>query len=329
MAWNFTKLDHNILDSSLWSLEYPTRICWITLLAMANQTGKINSTAPGITHRARITEEECRKALAIFESPDPDSRTPDNDGRRIQRVDGGYQILNYEKYKGHSYSDSPGAVRVRKHRDKKKQALLSYSSLKKEVRQEETRESNVTVTNCNVTVTDRIPSASRPDPEPEGARSSEPRNKSRDSAASFSVAGTHPWDADKSYQALLKILPQDSKGFAQKNHEAYPLFKGAVRQIGLSALLGAAETYRKAAEAGNLERLQAVHYWLRDQTYLKFKAVPKTVFKEKKNVGTDDSVVAFADRFRAQRTCAERAGQEGKRTHPDEFAPAQNVGAGS
>jgi hypothetical protein len=40
-----------------------------------------------------------RQALSILLAPDPDSRTKDHDGRRIEAIEGGWLILNYLKYR--------------------------------------------------------------------------------------------------------------------------------------------------------------------------------------------------------------------------------------
>jgi hypothetical protein len=55
-----------------------------------------------------------------LESPDPLSRSTNDDGRRIERIDGGYRIINYLKYREYTYSDNPESVYKREYRDKKK-----------------------------------------------------------------------------------------------------------------------------------------------------------------------------------------------------------------
>lgn len=95
----YVKVFSDLLGSSLWAMDAETCKVWITMLMMAEWDGLVRATAPGISHEARIPIEKTREAIAVFEAPDPDSRTPDNDGRRIQRVDGGYQIVNYIKYR--------------------------------------------------------------------------------------------------------------------------------------------------------------------------------------------------------------------------------------
>jgi hypothetical protein len=52
-----------------------------------------------LANRARITVDEARAAIESFLNADPDSRTPDHEGRRIERIDGGWRLLNHGKYR--------------------------------------------------------------------------------------------------------------------------------------------------------------------------------------------------------------------------------------
>lgn len=69
------------------------------MLAMADRKGRVWAAIPGLANTARVTIEECEQALERFMSPDKYSRTPDNDGRRIEPIEGGWQLLNYSKYR--------------------------------------------------------------------------------------------------------------------------------------------------------------------------------------------------------------------------------------
>ncbi len=69
------------------------------MLAMADRHGIVSASIPGLAGIARISVDECRAAIAVFTSPDPDSRTPDHEGRRIEAVRGGWQLLNYSLYR--------------------------------------------------------------------------------------------------------------------------------------------------------------------------------------------------------------------------------------
>jgi hypothetical protein len=69
------------------------------MLALADAYGRVEASIPGIAHQARVPTEATRKAISVLESPDPDSRTPNHEGRRVEKTDGGWQILNYVKYR--------------------------------------------------------------------------------------------------------------------------------------------------------------------------------------------------------------------------------------
>lgn len=95
----FVKLDQGILLSSIWSESAEVRVVWITLLALADQHGLVAASATGVAKMAGMPLETVCAALELFQAPDPHSRTPDDEGRRIARVDGGYILLNYAKYR--------------------------------------------------------------------------------------------------------------------------------------------------------------------------------------------------------------------------------------
>ena len=69
------------------------------MLAMADQHGRVWASIPGLANRARVPLEDTQAALNAFLSPDPYSRTPDHEGRRIESIDGGWRLLNHEKYR--------------------------------------------------------------------------------------------------------------------------------------------------------------------------------------------------------------------------------------
>ncbi len=99
MSMTFTKLFSSITESTIWSEPDHVRICWITMMAMADRKGRVWASVPGLANRARVTVEHCEESIGRFKSPDKYSRTPDNDGIRIRDIEGGWQLLNYEKYR--------------------------------------------------------------------------------------------------------------------------------------------------------------------------------------------------------------------------------------
>ncbi len=99
MSITFTKLFSSITESTVWCEPSNIRIVWITMLAMADKRGRVWASVPGLANRARVPIEDARAAITTFLSPDPDSRTPDYEGRRIEAIDGGWRLLNYDKYR--------------------------------------------------------------------------------------------------------------------------------------------------------------------------------------------------------------------------------------
>lgn len=94
----YTKLFSSITESTVWGESYATRIVWVTMLAMADAKGAVYGSVPGLARRANVTLQEVETALAAFMAPDAYSRTKDEDGRRIEEIDGGWRLINHAKY---------------------------------------------------------------------------------------------------------------------------------------------------------------------------------------------------------------------------------------
>lgn len=113
----FVKLDCGIVDSTIFCEPNDVFKAWITLLAKAGADGVARITAPALALLCRVTPERANEILDQFSKPEKHSRTQRDDGRRIQRVDGGYLVLNYAMYRDHDYGAS---IRMRKLRNSRK-----------------------------------------------------------------------------------------------------------------------------------------------------------------------------------------------------------------
>jgi hypothetical protein len=138
----FVKLDTGILESSLW-MDRAAREVFITALCMAeprelehptaqieadnlNETGFVvppgwygfvPAAGIGILRRAMVGIDEGMTALKTLGAVDPHTRSPEFEGRRLVRVNGGFIILNFFRYRDRDYS---AAERMRKLRARKK-----------------------------------------------------------------------------------------------------------------------------------------------------------------------------------------------------------------
>lgn len=138
---SFVKLDCGIADSSLW-IERDTRSVFITALVMAEPLevveempqiavrtldltgwvvppgwyGIVHAAGTGIVRRDGCDEETGLTALEELGAPDPHSRSQEYEGRRLVRVNGGYIVLNYFKYRDRDYTAAERMRRLRARR---------------------------------------------------------------------------------------------------------------------------------------------------------------------------------------------------------------------
>lgn len=124
----YTKLFQSLVTSSIWDEDDKTRIVWITMLALSNRDGLVEASVSGLGVMSRVSREDCQRAIDRLSSPDPDSRSVDFEGRRVERVDGGFKILNHNKYR------SKMSLEDRKEYCRLKQQ--EYRSRKKEINRE-------------------------------------------------------------------------------------------------------------------------------------------------------------------------------------------------
>lgn len=95
----YTKLFSSIVASTIWREDDKTRIVWITMLAMKNERHVVEASLPGLADLARVTIKECEAAVGKLEGPDKWSRNQEYRGRRIEKCEGGWRILNGEYYR--------------------------------------------------------------------------------------------------------------------------------------------------------------------------------------------------------------------------------------
>src|SRR6185503_19869441 len=95
----WTPLFQQIIGSSIWSTPNHIRIAWVTMLATADRNGVCAMTVGGLAALARISRDEAVDAFNVLSASDTDTLTQEHEGRRIERVDGGWKLLNWEIYR--------------------------------------------------------------------------------------------------------------------------------------------------------------------------------------------------------------------------------------
>lgn len=99
MAGQYVKLFGSILNSTVWCADTETKLIWITMLLLADSEGVVWGAVPGIARQAGVSLQAARRALEYLTSEDPDSRTKAEGGRRLLVIDGGWKIINAQKYR--------------------------------------------------------------------------------------------------------------------------------------------------------------------------------------------------------------------------------------
>jgi hypothetical protein len=143
----FVKLDTGILDSTLW-IEKEQRDVFITALLMAEPRefldpipqirigdleltgfeappgwyGFVPAASTGIINRAGVDKESGMEALRRLGEPEAESRSKEFEGRRMIRMNGGFIILNYMKYRD---KDHTAAERQRRLRERRKSVTVT------------------------------------------------------------------------------------------------------------------------------------------------------------------------------------------------------------
>ncbi len=98
------KLNRRLFESSIWEEDLPTRIVWVTLLALAQEPanrnmgpGHVIITPGNLMRKALVTREQLDSARTALTSPDPHSRT-DPGKARLEILPNGYRIPAFALY---------------------------------------------------------------------------------------------------------------------------------------------------------------------------------------------------------------------------------------
>lgn len=132
----YVKLFGSLYQGSLRGKAHAILV-FMNLLASSDDEGFVDKHFRAISDEVGLTVEEVKSAIIYLESPDPESRSPEQEGRRITRMDGhrdwGWHITNYVKYKNlrnkeeRQKQNREAQQRYREKRAKSPSAIVSNS----------------------------------------------------------------------------------------------------------------------------------------------------------------------------------------------------------
>lgn len=130
----YGKIFDSMYEGTLYG-QWEAIVTFQQMIVLCDQDGVIDMTPHAIAARTSIPLEIIKKGLSILEAPDPYSRTPGQEGRRIELLDGhrpwGWHIINHDKYRMLIDADTIRAQnreRQRRHRDSQAAALASNAA---------------------------------------------------------------------------------------------------------------------------------------------------------------------------------------------------------
>jgi hypothetical protein len=121
MSQLYSRVFLQILDSSI-AEDFTVRHVFEDFLKLAeHKTGVVDMTRQALSRRLNCPIETLNGAIEKLEAPDPASRDPEFDGRRIERLDAhrdwAWRILNWTKYDS-IRTKADVNLRVARHREK-------------------------------------------------------------------------------------------------------------------------------------------------------------------------------------------------------------------
>lgn len=124
----YAKIFESIYNSSI-ANNYLVRLVFIDMLVLSDADGILNMTHEALARRTGVPLDVVREAISVLESEDPDSNSPEENGRRIVRIDDrktwGWQVVNKQQYRSMhdpAIEREKTRERVRRFREARKQA---------------------------------------------------------------------------------------------------------------------------------------------------------------------------------------------------------------
>lgn len=166
---SFVKLDTGLLESSLWSHRDQRDLFLVALLKATPREiiedapqlrvrnleptgfvvppgwyGFLPTSGGGLIRAALIPEQDGMLALEKLGEPDLDSKSQAYDGRRLVRVDGGYIVLNYMRFRDKDHTAAKRQQRLRERQREKLKLIKSPDLNRSAVTDTQERDAGVT-----------------------------------------------------------------------------------------------------------------------------------------------------------------------------------------
>lgn len=118
----FGKVFQQIYDSTVAS-DWETMVVWMQFIILADENGVVDSPPFAIARRTGLPLEMIEKAIKELEQPDPLSRSSDDRGARLVRLDEhrdwGWKLPTYPEYSKRITADQKRQYNRERQREKR------------------------------------------------------------------------------------------------------------------------------------------------------------------------------------------------------------------
>ena len=122
MRDNYVKLFETMYTGSMYGAGLHVFALWPWILAHKDENGYVEINPDFVAPQLGCDAQQVRDALDYLMQPDPNSRSKEEQGRRLVKVSQfGYQVVNHEKYR---LRGKDRAAYWREYREKKKAKSL-------------------------------------------------------------------------------------------------------------------------------------------------------------------------------------------------------------
>lgn len=135
----YGKVFASMYDGTLYG-HWQAIVAFQQMIVLCDADGVVDMTPQAMAARTSIPLEIIQAGIEILEQPDPYTRTPGDDGRRILRLDAhrpwGWKIVNYLHYRYLVDAETVRAQnreRQRRHRDKPSRSVTDGNGVSREV----------------------------------------------------------------------------------------------------------------------------------------------------------------------------------------------------
>ena len=121
----YAPLFASIVESSLWKQPLHVRVLFVTMLPRKDWDHVVRVSDHHLKNMANITDDQTMDGLRILSSPDTSTTIPQPfDGRRIERVEEGWLILNGDKYQRMMKQLNQRAMGAKRKREQRERDLV-------------------------------------------------------------------------------------------------------------------------------------------------------------------------------------------------------------